>query len=321
MRQCTSRSVLGVCGAVCVLACSDEPADVAPNAIDLTDVVLSNMSANCADYAETYFSDVMDIKRDLAFIGSLSITTGSGSCSFETNSIPNHDFNDASAKFATDVAEVVARFTITSNPVAAAKPTEIGLAYDNAIFLNGVKLDLLAAACYGIGGGPLGEEKIGCNDASTPWRYDPLFLGNDFGTDAHNAHTQPDGTYHYHGDPDALYSTTDTSVASPVIGFAADGFPIFGPYFDDNGTVRKAVSGYTLKAGIRESQSGEGAFPGGTYNGMFRDDYAFTDAGDLDECNGMTVDGVYGYYLTDSFPWVLNCFTGSPDSSFRKGAP
>ena len=31
-----------------------------------------------------------------------------------------------------------------------------------------------------------------------------MFIGNDFGTDSHNAHTQPDGAYHYHGDPVAM---------------------------------------------------------------------------------------------------------------------
>ena len=35
---------------------------------------------------------------------------------------------------------------------------------------------------------------------------------------------------------------------SPVIGFAADGFPIYGSYFLDpsSNQVRKAISGYTL---------------------------------------------------------------------------
>ena len=69
----------------------------------------------------------------------------------------------------------------------------------------------------------------------------------------------------------------------------------------------------------RVSQGGEGAFPGGDYDGTFIDDWEWTDAGDLDACNGMEVAGVYGYYVTDSYPWVLACFRGSPDPSFRKG--
>ena len=145
-----------------------------------------------------------------------------------------------------------------------------------------------------------------------------MYSGNDFGTDSHNAHTQPDGAYHYHGNPMALYDNTSPTQASGVIGFAADGYPIYGPYIDDSGTIREVTSGYTLKTGARTNISGEAAFPAGNWDGTFRDDYEYTAAGDLDECNGMTVDGQYGYYVTNAFPWVMNCFKGTPDSSFSK---
>jgi len=32
----------------------------------------------------------------------------------------------------------------------------------------------------------------------------------------------------------------------------------------------------------------------------------------------MTVDGQYGYYVTESYPWVIACFSGAPDDSFDK---
>jgi hypothetical protein len=32
----------------------------------------------------------------------------------------------------------------------------------------------------------------------------------------------------------------------------------------------------------------------------------------------MTVNGNYGYYITNSFPWVIGCFKGALDDSFRK---
>ena len=131
--------------------------------------------------------------------------------------------NDLGA-FATPVAEVDETFEVPVTPEAAASTTALTLSMDNAIFLNGAKLDLLPAACYGVGNEPLGREKIGCFEDGTPWRYDPMFAGNDFGTDSHNAHTQPDGAYHYHGDPVAMYDTSGET-ASGVIGFAADGFP------------------------------------------------------------------------------------------------
>lgn len=119
------------------------------------------------------------------------------------------------------------------------------------MFLNGVKLDLLAAGCYGVGGG-----RNGCFDMTTPYRFDPLGPGADFGEDEHNAHTQPDGTYHYHGNPMALFEQSNPFEASPVIRFAADGFPIFGKYIDDGGTIRAAESSYRLKSGTRPGGPG-----------------------------------------------------------------
>lgn len=284
--------------------------------VEITDALLTRRSGNCADYVAEYASSVLDIQRDMAFTGSVIVTLAETVCRFDTVSIPNHDFNDERAHFATPVSAVAATYEVPRNPMAAASPTSLSLMVDNAIFLNGVKLDLLAAACYGVGAEPLGRERIGCMAMGTPWRYDPMT--NDFGTDSHHAHTQPDGTYHYHGDPRAMFDDADPERPSPVIGFAADGFPIFGPYFDDGATIRRARSGYTLRSGSRVSQAGEGAFPGGTYDGTFIDDWEWTGAGDLDACNGMTVDGVYGYYVTDSYPWVMGCFTGAPHPSFRK---
>jgi hypothetical protein len=283
---------------------------------DITDAIFTNRSADCEDYVGSYFSDVHDESEDVDFQGSVEITAAGGSCSLTANSIPNHDFGGGGAAFATPAAEVEASVSLPQNPSAASSATALNLQTDNAIMLNGVKLDLLAAACYGVGDAPLGEEKIGCFQDS-PWRYDPMYTGNDFGTDDHNAHIQPDGAYHYHGSPEAMFDTSGAT-ESGVIGFAADGFPIYGPYIDDGGAVRAVVSSYSLKAGDRVSQAGEGAFPGGSYDGTFRDDHEYTGAGDLDECNGMTRDGSYGYYVTDSYPWVLGCFTGATDPSFDK---
>jgi hypothetical protein len=113
--------------------------------------------------------------------------------------VPNHDFN-ASGHFANPFREQDQTFTVPATPVAAARPTPLSLQYDNAVFLNGVKLDLMAAGCYGVRDG-----NIGCNDMDTPYRYDPLGAVGNFGADEHNAHTQPDGTYHYHGNPMAMF--------------------------------------------------------------------------------------------------------------------
>ncbi|WP_287279308.1 MULTISPECIES: YHYH protein [unclassified Okeania] len=68
-----------------------------------------------------------------------------------------------------------------------------------------------------------------------------------------------------------------------------------------NGTVRKAKSSYQLKEGDR--QEIKDINPGGIYDGTYREDYEYVaELGDLDECNGMTINGVYGYFVTDSYP-------------------
>lgn len=278
---------------------------------DISDAIFTNRLNSCSYYADHLTSAVQDIRRSILFTGSVVITVEGDQCVFNTNSIPNHDFNDTSAAFATQVSTVEAEFRIPIEPRFATANTGIALTTDNAVFLNGVKLDLLAAACFGVG-----NEKIGCNDMSQAWRFDPMSPLNSFGTDAHNAHTQPDGTYHYHGNPNAMF-TQDNSVASPVIGFAADGFPIFGSYIEDNGSIRAVQSSFQLKSGSRPSGNGN---PGGNYNGQYVDDYVYVaGSGDLDECNGMMRDGNYGYYVVDAYPWVLSCFKGTPDSSFDKG--
>ncbi|MDA0280635.1 MAG: YHYH protein [Proteobacteria bacterium] len=283
---------------------------IAVNDTDITDLLLTNRREECSYYAENRFSNVSDIKRSMQFMGSITITVEGSECVLVSNSIPNHDFNDATAAFAIQVSEVSAEFKIPTEPAFASSATPISLATDNAVFLNGVKLDLLAAGCFGVGDG-----NIGCNDIDQPWRYDPMSPLTMFGTDANNAHPQPDGTYHYHGNPKALFDQNAMS-QSPVIGFAADGFPIFGSYIDDNGQIRTVTSSFQLLSGSRPSSADD---PGGIYDGTFVDDHEYVSgSGDLDECNGMMRDGSYGYYVTDAYPWVLACFKGTPDSSFDK---
>lgn len=285
---------------------NDEPSDTSPT--DITNVTLTNNSRNCQDYADRFHSTVRDVNRDLTVHGDLQISVNNGKCVFRTNAIPNHDFNDGDRAFPNEVSEQDDSFEITASPSIASTITELSLIRDNALMLNGVKVDILAAGCFGVG-------KTGCNDLTTPWRYDPMHEANGFNIDSHNAHTQADGTYHYHGTPNALFHS-HVAQESPVIGFAADGFPIYGSYFNDGGTVRQATSSYRLRSGTRPNGQGE---PGGNYDGAFRDDYEYVDAlGDLDECNGMVVDGEYGYYVTDNYPYILACFKGTPDDSFLK---
>lgn len=295
------------------------PAAVPTDALDITDAIFSRVNGDCAVYADAYTASVLDIQRSMAFEGSVSITAGPDSCALVSNAIPNHDFNDAGARFADAVVAASNEYILPREPSFAASVTPLHQSTLNGVMLNGVVLDILSAACYRPDDPQAdaeGNVPVGCHSDS-PWLVDPLGAASGFGTDTHNAHTQPGGVYHYHGNPKAMFDDFPGPEGSPVIGFAADGFPIYGSYFYDSasGQVRKALSGYALKRGARPVGAGD---PGGVYDGTYRDDYEYTGAGDLDECNGMTVEGQYGYYVTDTYPWVIACHKGTPDESFRR---
>jgi len=277
----------------------------AEGVFDIYNAIFSNDNADCGNYVNDYSATPIDIQNQTTFEAAVNISATETDCTFTSNSVPNHDFNDAGAAFAggADGATITAQeiiHTVTRTPTFAESPTYISTGVKNGIFLNGVRLDIATAGCYrptDASANEMGEVGIGCGS-------------ND------------DCLYHYHGNPMAMFDDNFGPNGSPVIGFAADGFPIFGSYFLDEatGSVRKAVSGYTVKAGSRGTRSDSN--PGGEYTGRYVDDWEFTNSGDLDVCNGMEVNGQYGYYVTDSYPWVLRCLSGTPNDTFiQAGGP
>lgn len=114
---------------------------------------------------------------------------------------------------------------------------------------------------------------------------------------------------------------------SPILGWAYDGSPIYGPYgysSPTGGAVRLLEPGYTLVT--KNNRPPTSVYP----LGFFIDDYEYTADGDLDEHNGRFCktpefpDGIYAYFCTiessnsstspfvgnrePRFPYVLNRF-------------
>ena len=107
-----------------------------------------------------------------------------------------------------------------------------------------------------------------------------------------------------------------------MIGYAADGFPIYAITAEQNGQVVKMTSSFRLKAGNRPG----GNEPSGRHDGAFVQDWQYAKgAGTLDECNGAMVknndypQGTYAYFLTENFPVIPRCLKGAADASFRNG--
>ena len=100
--------------------------------------------------------------------------------------------------------------------------------------------------------------------------------------------------------------TPNTKKHSSIIGFAFDGYPIYGSYgWDKNKNVKEITSSYKLKDGANG------------YNGI--DDYKYIeDFGDLDKCNGrIDKDGEYRYYSTFTFPYIIGCYAGIIDKTLN----
>ena len=142
-------------------------------------------------------------------------------------------------------------------------------------------------------------------------------------------HADDKGAYHYHATPISLYDDPSNE-HSPIVGFALDGYPIYGPFgystaTNANSGITRMLSGYelrnittrtTLPDGSSPTHSGPNVsvtYPLGTYI----QDYEYTGNGDLDEYNGRYCvtpeypNGTYAYFLsTDivgepAFPYIL----------------
>lgn len=204
-------------------------------------------------------------------------------------------------------------FRVPLNPQIAAEPTKLRMG-PFGVAVNGVVFDPGAAEWW---------------NGDRNWQYEPLSGAINLGVDANNAHVQPNGAYHYHAIPTGLLEKLSGGKPKLVlVGWAADGFPIYGPWSyrdakNTNSPLKKMTSSYRVKRGARPGG------PGGNYDGSFLADYEYAKgAGDLDECNGrfgVTSEfpaGIYYYMLTEDWPFIPRQFKGTPDASFlRKGPP
>ena len=112
--------------------------------------------------------------------------------------------------------------------------------------------------------------------------------------DFNNAHVQPTGKYHYHGVSQMLVDAYAADEDLVDVGFAANGFLM---YYSKSGDYRPS---YVLSATAR---SGSNCTPSGPDNtcfdlagtspyGTYTSDWQYSEGiGDLDECNGTTIDG------------------------------
>ena len=162
-------------------------------------------------------------------------------------------------------------------------------------------------------------------------------LTSNLGWDNNNAHKQSSGRYHYHGDPSVHAASLgyDGTAHSGIIGWAADGYPIYYKYGysdpnDNTSAIVELTSCWGVKSGDR-STSGFAINPSGSYDGTYKADYQYPAIGvleancALDSANGrwaVTPEypaGTYHYVITSAWPYTPRYFKGTPDNSFKTG--
>ena len=275
-----------------------------------------------------------DCNESISFNSEFNMTTTNNERIISSNNIPDHlvglfgggqgslNPNEMSPQFENYVISCIPTVnpTLTSLLNDAGQDQNLGPQYAFGIMLNGIELDPVAAEPFPHNGN--------LSDPNNNWEWNKEALNVNLGLDCNNGHVQPNGKYHYHATPvDYLNSLGLSNNEMTLIGYAADGFPIYYKYAysvaDNNSSnIQIMKSSYQLKSGDRP---GNGiTAPCDEYNGVYSNDYEYVEnLGTLDEANGRNgvtpeyPDGTYYYVLTDEFPGIPRYFKGSPSDSFK----
>jgi YHYH protein len=149
--------------------------------------------------------------------------------------------------------------------------------------------------------------------------------------DACKGHPAPGGRYHNHEDPVCLHDF-NSNEHSPIIGYAFDGFPVYGPYGYSNpngsGTTTRMRTSYRLRNITQRTTLPDGTVlapnqfgppVSATYPlGYYLEDYEYVaNLGDLDQYNGRVCvtpeypSGIYAYFVTNDannlpeYPYII----------------
>ncbi|MGL5824898.1 MAG: YHYH protein [Nocardioides sp.] len=209
----------------------------------------------------------------------VTITVGEGTFTFESNGIPDHELPDQFLIPQGQPGDPDAEFLATdANDVVLDTPLKVDIPL-SPTYSDGVTQTNLGRIGVVVSGAQL------FNDYEDPdlkvVAIDDNFSigGVDF-IDSCNGHPlATGGGYHYHGVPYCITDELDVAGEhSKILGFALDGFPVYGPQNTDGVATTNDT---------------------------------------LDECSGETgptpefPDGVYHYHLTDdAAPYSLDCLHG-----------
>ncbi|PKI17154.1 hypothetical protein CXF71_05955 [Colwellia sp. 12G3] len=286
--------------------------------VDSVEILVSEMSEGSTsgilcDYNYNEFNDSIYILEN----STAQWICTNGERLLSANGIPDHEVGEfPNAHNPNTITEQLVSANLTLSPLASTTATTLGgPSGATGYVLNGVKIDANTA-------GSCDDSGNNCSLIGNTGNWHIEALGQtsfNFGTDDNNAHVQPGGTYHYHGMPEAFVTKQGgNSTNMTIIGWAADGFPIYARYgysiaSDSTSALKSMTGSYQLISDVSNTRPSASIYPLGT----FGEDWQYVaDSGDLDECNGRVgvtpefPEGIYHYYATDSYPYFQRCVKG-----------
>lgn len=301
----------------CTVAATNSAGSGEPSgAVSVTPLASGSFTTSGIECSYSY--DAFNSSPSVNLQSTSSWTCDSSSRVLAANGIPDHTAgafpNDGNPN--TISAQTISA-TYTLAPVKTDTATALGGPRgDIGFILNGIKIDAGTAGTCDDTGTDCDKE----NGGTGMWNIEALGQDSfDFGTDENNAHVQPTGTYHYHGMPEGFITLRGGGPNTmTLIGWAADGFPIYARYgystATDAGSSLKVMTGsYQTVTTVPDNRPPVETYPLGT----FVQDWEYVaGAGGLDECNGRTgvtpefPNGIYHYYATDTYPFLQRCVKG-----------
>ena len=204
-----------------------------------------------------------------------------------SNGIPHYEFVQITPN---PLLETNREYRLPLSPQLAEKPTPIPLLGTVGVAINGIPF-------------------FGPNEGGVPFPGfgDPIYNSI---MDACMGHTARE--YHYHALVQAcLAADIKPGEPSPILAYAADGFAVYGPYSCVDEECSKVVKVKSSWKKLRDPEID--SWDAFRYEPQEGSEY-------LDRCNGHgghdhgghDHGGEYHYHVTESWPYILGCFSGTP---------
>ncbi len=272
---------------------SAPPAD-APETIDEAATVGESVTSLVpSDYLGSYQYADADFGTNVTVV----VDEAAGTRTITSNTLPNHEVGDfPNPGNPNTISEQNGSWTYPLEPTFVGN---VAFARTPGVAISGVKFE------------PDTAERVNCESGEV-YQIEAIQDFLDMGVDFNNAHVQPTGEYHYHGVSQMLVDAFAGDEDLVHVAFAADGYLM---YYSKSGAYQPS---YQVGTGERAGTNCTYSRPGsGTLelsreiDGTVKSDWVYDASyGDLDECNGITIDGQYVYLLTDDYPYIPRCLMG-----------